>query len=45
MLDQSVEADDRKTARGARAQAYFEQDLKGQRQWYSTHSSTYKSRA
>jgi hypothetical protein len=45
MLDQSVEADDQKTVRDARAQAYFEQDLKGQRQWYSTHSSTYKSRA
>lgn len=37
--------EDRKSIRESRAQAFFEQDLSGQRQWYSARSSSYKSRA
>jgi len=37
-------AHDQKGAREARASAYLEQDLKGQRQWYSKRSSSYKKR-
>ncbi len=33
------------TARGARAERYFEHDLAGQRRWYSERASHFKSRA
>jgi hypothetical protein len=39
MADQAQERDARTSAREARAEQYFEQDLKGQRRWYSEHSS------
>ena len=42
MADQTSERDPRARAREARAEQYFEQDLKGQRRWYSEHASTYK---
>ncbi len=45
MLDQPTKPDDRRNVREARAQAFLEQDLKGQRQWYSQRSSAYKTRA
>jgi hypothetical protein len=32
-------------AREARAEQYFERDLKGQRDWYSKHASSYKQRS
>src|SRR5881398_2886819 len=44
MADQTSERDPRAKAREARAQQYFEQDLKGQRSWYSERGSTYKQR-
>src|SRR5215203_238434 len=44
MADQTSERDPRAKAREARAQQYFEQDLKGQRSWYSERASTYKQR-
>src|SRR5215218_4596212 len=42
--DPTSERDPRAKAREARAQQYFEQDLKGQRRWYSERGSTYKQR-
>jgi hypothetical protein len=39
------ERDPRATARGARAERYFERDLAGQRRWYSERASQFKSRA
>ena len=42
MADQARERDPRAKAREARAERYFEQDLKGQRRWYSERASTYK---
>ena len=45
MLVDPTNQEDRKSSREARAQAFFEQDLNGQRQWYSARSSAYKSRA
>src|SRR3954467_1908881 len=44
MADQASERDPRARAREARAEQYFEQDLKGQRRWYSERASTYKQR-
>src|SRR4051794_16732028 len=44
MADQASERDPRARAREARAEQYFEQDLKGQRHWYSERASTYKQR-
>src|SRR4051812_1303023 len=44
MADQARGRDPRATAREARAEQYFEQDLKGQRSWYSERASTYKQR-
>src|SRR3954469_9068995 len=44
MADQARERDPRARAREARAEQYFEQDLKGQRRWYSERASTYKQR-
>jgi len=43
MEHQPNKSDDRKSAREARAQAYFEQDLKGQREWYSTRAFQFKN--
>jgi uncharacterized protein DUF4231 len=45
MPDQPFPSDDRKSARAARAQAYFDQDLKKQRDYYSDRASLYKSRS
>jgi Protein of unknown function (DUF4231) len=45
MLDQSSTSDDRKSAREARAQAYFDQDLRKQRDWYSDRATLHKSRS
>src|SRR3954463_632753 len=45
MADQARERDPRAKAREARAECYFEQDLKGQRRWYSERASTYKKYA
>jgi hypothetical protein len=45
MPDQPAPSDDRKSARTARAQAYFDQDLIKQRDWYSDRASLYKSRS
>src|SRR3954469_12794739 len=42
--DQARERDPRAKARELRAEQYFEQDLKGQRRWYSERASTYKQR-
>src|SRR3954468_9744593 len=42
--DQARERDPRAKAREARAEQYFEQDLKGQRSWYSERASIYKQR-
>jgi hypothetical protein len=43
---QGTEDDDpRKTVREARAERYFERDLKGQRGWYSERASTHSQRA
>src|SRR5215217_7652892 len=42
--DPVSERDPRARERQARAQQYFEQDLKGQRSWYSERASTYKQR-
>jgi hypothetical protein len=44
MPDQPVTSDDRKSARAARAQSYFDQDLNKQLDWYSDRASVYKSR-
>jgi hypothetical protein len=44
MADQASERDPQAKAREARAEQYFEQDLKGQRRWYSERGSTYKQR-
>jgi hypothetical protein len=44
MADQGRERDPRAKAREARADEYFEQDLKGQRCWYSERAATYKQR-
>src|SRR4051812_40916998 len=44
MVDQASERDPRAQAREARAEQYFEQDLKGQRRWYGERASTYKQR-
>ena len=44
MADQTSERDPRAKAREARAEQYFEQDLKGQRSWYSERASTYRQR-
>src|SRR4051812_20165557 len=44
MVDQASERDPRASAREAQAEQYFEQDLKGQRGWYSERASTYKQR-
>src|SRR3954464_9605569 len=40
--DPASERDPRARAREARAEQYFEQDLKGQRRWYGERASTYK---
>ena len=45
MADQARERDPRATGPETRAEQYFEQDLKGQRRWYSERASTYKQRA
>jgi hypothetical protein len=45
MPDQPAPSDDRKSARTARAQAYFDHDLIKQRDWYSDRASLYKSRS
>jgi hypothetical protein len=45
MVDQPTAPDERKSAREARAQAYFEHDLKKQRDWYSDRASRYKTRS
>src|SRR3954447_10681217 len=42
MTDQARERDPRAKTREARTDQYFEQDLKGQRRWYSERASTYK---
>src|SRR5215217_3372232 len=42
--DPVSERDPRARAREARAEQYFEQDLKGQRRWYGERASTYKQR-
>src|SRR3954447_2821655 len=42
--DPASERDPRARAREARAEQYFEQDLKGQRRWYSERASTFKQR-
>jgi hypothetical protein len=39
------ESDPRAAGREARAERYFEHDLKGQRRWYSEHASAYSRRA
>jgi hypothetical protein len=44
MADQARERDPRATVREARAEQYLEQDLKGQRRWYSERASIYKRR-
>src|SRR5436190_1079885 len=44
MADEARERDARATARELRAEQYFEQDLKGQRRWYSERASSYKRR-
>src|SRR3954470_15916279 len=43
--DQARARDPRARDREARAEQYFEQDLKGQRRWYSDRASAYKQRA
>src|SRR5689334_2487369 len=45
MADQARERDPRAKAREDRAEQYFDQDLKGQRRWYSERASSYKQRA
>ena len=45
MADNVDEANPPEGSREARAKRYLEQDLRGQRQWYSTKSSAYKQRA
>src|SRR5215211_390521 len=42
--DPASDRDPRARAREARAEQYFEQDLKGQRRWYGERASTYKQR-
>lgn len=42
MADQVKERNPGAKAREARAGQYFEEDLKGQRRWYSEGASTYK---
>ena len=42
--DPASERDPRARAREAHAEQYFEQDLKGQRRWYTECASTYKQR-
>src|SRR3954464_7647265 len=44
MANQASERDPQASNREARAEQYFEQDLKGQRRWYSERASTYKQR-
>ena len=44
MTDQADQRDPRATGRNTRAEQYFEQDLKGQRRWYSERASSYKRR-
>jgi hypothetical protein len=44
VADQASERDPRARDRQARAEQYFEQDLRGQRSWYSERASTYKQR-
>jgi hypothetical protein len=44
MADPAAKRDARATARELRAAQYYEQDLKGQRRWYSERASTYKQR-
>lgn len=44
MTDQPVSPDDRKSARTARAQAYLDEDLKHQQEWYSGRASRFKTR-
>jgi Protein of unknown function (DUF4231) len=44
-MKEDAEEDLQPTAREARAQRYFERDLKGQREWYGKRASTYKQNA
>src|SRR3954467_12376470 len=44
VTDQAQERDPRASAREARAEQYFERDLKGQRRWYGERASAYKQR-
>jgi hypothetical protein len=45
MADETVGQDPRTSAREARAEQYFERDLKGQRGWYGERASDVKQRS
>jgi hypothetical protein len=45
MTDEMVDQDPRASAREARAEQYFERDLKGQRRWYGERASDFKNRS
>ncbi|MCF4130279.1 DUF4231 domain-containing protein [Methylobacterium sp. SyP6R] len=45
MTGQANEREPRAGARQARSEQYLDNDLKGQRRWYSTRASAYKTRA